>query len=59
MNEFHEKQKQTASSADGGQHSSDSDDALVEEPPRAKQKLQHAASAPDGSSGKIKQKKKH
>ena len=59
LNEFHEKQKQRASSADGCQHSSDSDEALVEEPPRAKKKIQHASSATDGSSGKRKQMKKH
>ena len=29
----------------------------VEEPPRAKQKLEHASTAPDGSDGKRKQKK--
>jgi hypothetical protein len=56
---LNEAQKQKASSADGSQHSADSDDALVEEPLRAKQKLQHAQLAPDGSGGKHKQKKKH
>lgn len=59
LREFRAEQQQRREAGEGGQHSSDSDDALVEEPPRTKQKIERAPVSATGSNGKRKHKGKH